>query len=161
MTKDEALRLALEALEDIGDEWGFTSQRTVPKRKEAIACLRLVIDAENISTKPMAWEQFYPEMGKPKLVEVQDGECKHCTDGCPACDARKLPEQKPYAFEASMYSNDRMKVDPVTGNVSIGTPQRTWVGLTKEERHKICMANRPYVADAMAAHEEELKRRNT
>ena len=40
---------------------------------------------------------------------------------------------EPYAFEASMYSNDRMKVDPVTGNVSIGTPQRTWVGLTDEE----------------------------
>jgi hypothetical protein len=39
--------------------------------------------------------------------------------------------------------------------------QRTWVGLTKEERHKISMANRPYCADIMAAHEEELKRRNT
>jgi hypothetical protein len=36
-----------------------------------------------------------------------------------------------------------------------------WVGLTKEERHKISMANRPYCADIMAAHEEELKRRNT
>jgi hypothetical protein len=107
MDKDEALRLALEALEDIGDEWGFTSQRTVPKRKEAIACLRLVIDAENISSKPMAWEQFYPEMGKPKLVEVQDGECKRCTDGCPACDARKLPEQKPIAW-----------YDPTNGMVS-------------------------------------------
>jgi hypothetical protein len=22
--------------------------------------------------------------------QEQDGECKHCTDGCPACDARKL-----------------------------------------------------------------------
>jgi hypothetical protein len=40
-------------------------------------------------------------------------------------------------------------------------PQRTWVGLTKEERHAISMANRPYCADIMAAHEEELKRRNT
>jgi hypothetical protein len=40
---------------------------------------------------------------------------------------------KPYALEASMFSNDRVKVDPVTGNVSIGTPQRTWVGLTDEE----------------------------
>jgi hypothetical protein len=74
MTKDEALRLALEALEDIGDEWGFTSQRTVPKRKEAITCLRLVIDAENISSKPMAWEQFYPEMGKPKLAYLSPTE---------------------------------------------------------------------------------------
>ena len=40
MTKDEALRLALETLEDIGDEWGFTSQRTVPKRKEAITAIK-------------------------------------------------------------------------------------------------------------------------
>ena len=23
----------------------------------------------------------------------QDGECKHCTDGCPACDARKLQKE--------------------------------------------------------------------
>jgi hypothetical protein len=40
MTTDEALKLALEALEDIGDEWGFTSNRTVPKRKEAIAAIK-------------------------------------------------------------------------------------------------------------------------
>jgi hypothetical protein len=38
---------------------------------------------------------------------------------------------------------------------------RPWKGLTKEERHEISMANKPYVADIMAAHEEELKRRNT
>jgi hypothetical protein len=42
----------------------------------------------------------------------------------------------------------------------IGT-QREWVGLTKEERHEISLANKPYVANVMAAHEEELKRRNT
>ena len=23
----------------------------------------------------------------------QDGECKYCTDGCPACDARKLQKE--------------------------------------------------------------------
>jgi hypothetical protein len=39
--------------------------------------------------------------------------------------------------------------------------QRTWVGLTKEERHKISMANKPYVADIMAAHEAKLKEKNT
>ena len=33
-------------------------------------------------------------------------------------------KDEPYAFEASMYSNDRVKIDPVTGNVSIGTPQQ-------------------------------------
>jgi hypothetical protein len=45
--------------------------------------------------------------------------------------------------------------------VELDRQQRTWVGLTKEERHEISMANRPYCADVMAAHEEELKRRNT
>ena len=40
-------------------------------------------------------------------------------------------------------------------------PPRTWAGLTKEERHEISMANKPYVADIMAAHEEELKRRHS
>ena len=69
MTK-EALKLALEALEDIGDEWGFTSQRTVPKRKEAITAIK-------------------EALAQPE----QDGECKYCTDGCPACDARKLPKE--------------------------------------------------------------------
>ena len=39
-------------------------------------------------------------------------------------------------------------------------PEREWVGLTTEERHEISLANKPYVADIMAAHEEELKRRN-
>ena len=44
-------------------------------------------------------------------------------------------EKQPYAFEASMYSKGGMKIDPVTGNVSIGTPQpqREWVGLTEDE----------------------------
>jgi hypothetical protein len=27
----------------------------------------------------------------------------------------------------------RLRVDPVTGDVGIGTPQRTWVGLDKDE----------------------------
>jgi hypothetical protein len=38
---------------------------------------------------------------------------------------------------------------------------KPWVGLTKEERHEISMANKPYVADIMAAHEAKLKEKNT
>jgi hypothetical protein len=33
-------------------------------------------------------------------------------------------KDEPYALEASMFSNDRVKIDPVTGNVGIGTPQQ-------------------------------------
>jgi hypothetical protein len=40
-------------------------------------------------------------------------------------------------------------------------PKREWVGLTDEERFKISRDTRPYIADTMRAHEEELKRRNT
>jgi hypothetical protein len=111
----EALKLALEALEDIGDEWGFTSQRTVPKRKEAITAIKAALEAKD----------------------------------------------EPYAFEASMYSNDRMKVDPVTGNVSIGTPQRTWVGLTDEDKSEICdMTERDERDSVMRLVEAKLKARN-
>jgi len=93
MTKDEALKLALEALEYMN----VTAERYVDKQipEKAIACLRLVIDAENISSKPMAWEQFYPEMGKPKLAYLSPTES---------------PENACYI-----------------------PPQRTWVGLTRDE----------------------------
>ena len=40
-------------------------------------------------------------------------------------------------------------------------PPRGWQGLTKAEREEISQKHKPYVADIMAAHEEELKRRNT
>lgn len=39
-------------------------------------------------------------------------------------------------------------------------PQRTWVGLTREEAKEICLANRPYVVDMAIALEAELKKRN-
>ena len=31
--------------------------------------------------------------GLPMAQPEQDGECKYCTDGCPACDARKLQKE--------------------------------------------------------------------
>jgi hypothetical protein len=57
-------------------------------------------------------------------------------------------KDEPYALEASMFSNDRVKIDPVTGNVSIGTPQQEakdepWspvsigVDVTKEGAHVV------------------------
>lgn len=55
-------------------------------------------------------------------------------------------------------------IDTHRGHILVGQvhtpPQRTWIGLTKEERHEISMANKPYVADIMAAHEAKLKEMN-
>ena len=56
MTKDEALRLAWDALEDIGDEWGFTSERTVPKRKEAITAIKEALAQPK--QEPVAWRAW-------------------------------------------------------------------------------------------------------
>jgi hypothetical protein len=80
MTKDEALRLALEALQN---PWKAGPNGVA----DAIIAIKAALEAKD----------------------------------------------EPYALEASMFSNDRVKVDPVTGNVSIGTRQRTWVGLTDVE----------------------------
>ena len=68
-------------------------------------------------------------------------------------------KDEPYALEASMFSNDRVKVDPVTGNVSIGTPQRTWVGLTDED--EIDWEEGGNLKDLVKAIEAKLKDKNT
>ena len=91
MTKDEALKLALEALKQIDEAMPFPVAKLAQKViKEALA---------------------QPE---------QDGKCKYCTDGCPACDARKLPEQPPYHH----FVSDRFNIDPQTGNLNIGAVKK-------------------------------------
>ena len=76
MTKEEALKLALEALET---PWNAPyvdgCDLALGKRVKAITAIK----------EALAQEQ------------EQDGECKYCTDGCPACDARKLPAQRTWA----------------------------------------------------------------
>ena len=130
-------------------------------------------NCEHHRKRAQLWrDEAYKQAGHP--LPEQDGKCKHCTDGCPACDARKLPEQEPVAwgvFEGNLHDmffsqEEAQKMADLKGThaevrpLYTTPPQRTWVGLTKEERHEISMANRPYCADIMAAHEEELKRRN-
>lgn len=48
---EQAAQLALDALEDIGDEFGFTSKRTVPKRAAAIKNLREALSEKQSITK--------------------------------------------------------------------------------------------------------------
>jgi hypothetical protein len=105
MTKDEALRLALEALEMFCEHG---------------AILRPIETRDAI---------------KEALAQTeQDGKCKHCTDGCPACDARKLPEQEPVAVQEGDVGIIRY-ADISVGKIIHNSPstQRTWLGLTGEE----------------------------
>lgn len=108
----------------------------------------------------------------PKVLDasISGGlyEVVQCRDAITAIKAALKAKDEPYAFEASMYSNDRVKVDPVTGNVSIGTPQRTWVGLTDEEIARACGWSAhgwwthpmPYEIKIAKAIEAKLKERN-
>ena len=147
MTKDQALKLALEALqheEDTGNDDAYKLERDAIK--EALAQLE------------------------------QDGKCKYCTDGCPACDARKLLEQKPVAW--GMEQSDGEILDVITpeeharleGGYTVPLyrhPQRTWVGLTDEEILDNCesvpdydIGNHDLIQFARAI-EAKLKEKNT
>ena len=106
MTKDEALKLALEALQNPWKAGPDGVADAIIAIKEALA---------------------QPE---------QDGKCKYCTDGCPACDARKLPEQERFLV-ATIGNWGRVEwadgVFPSLGDKMYSAPH-TWVGLTLDER---------------------------
>jgi len=71
MTKDEALRLAWDALQQIAHvsamdyEYQQWAVEAITAIKEALA---------QPEQEPVAWEQFYPDMGKPKLAYLPPSE---------------------------------------------------------------------------------------
>jgi hypothetical protein len=153
MNKDEALRLALEALETLMIERGSIYDKAITVIKEALA------------------------------QTEQDGKCKRCTDGCPACDARKLPEQEPVTWRnaAIRVGEDLCSVGPFryydmtaeqwldwalsVVTVHAPAPQRTWVTLTEDEIVLIsadCAATHQHTDIHFAkAIEAKLKEKNT
>jgi hypothetical protein len=81
MTREDIIRMALEVgLEQDGDN--FFSPKSDPQVDVHITDLEALITA------------IKEALAQPE----QDGKCKYCTDGCHACDARKLPEQEPVAW---------------------------------------------------------------
>jgi hypothetical protein len=78
MTKDEALKLALDALEG-ADQIDCDMQAAITAIKEALA---------QPAQEPVAWEVFYPDMGKgpfttpPLLVQPEE------RNFCPRCGKR-------------------------------------------------------------------------
>ena len=89
---------------------------------------------EQSEQEPVAWEQFYPDIGKPKFVAQ--------------------PEQEPVAWFRKLFSPEIGEFfDYKDGAFARETdsegwtplyttpPQRTWVGLTDEEVEKIIKSN--------------------
>ena len=62
---------------------------------------------DELARKQGAWGGGFKAKRQAAMDKLQDGKCKHCVDGCAACDARAQPAQ-----------------------------EREWVGLTDEERDR-------------------------
>jgi hypothetical protein len=139
MTKDEALRLALEAFGEIA--WSNETQWQSDRAKVAITAIKAaLLSRSDEEAKDEPWEKFC------------DSNCVW-TDHHPDC---KLGKDEPAAW---MYPDDLKRfetsetfaqaysiemVSPTQGEtVPLYTtpPQRTWVGLTDEERGECINAN--------------------
>ena len=67
MTKDEVLKLALEALEaDELDMVDDGSGNMVFRKEQAITAIKKSLAQPE--QEPVAWEQFYPDIGKPQIA---------------------------------------------------------------------------------------------
>ena len=118
MTKDEALKLALKALEaDELDMVDDGSGNMVFRKEQAITAIKEALAQPE--QEPVAWEQFHEHMAGPFYK------------------APPQPEQEPLT-ENGMYRlgyHNGYGFGEAYGKAN--SPQRTWVGLTAKEKHEI------------------------
>ena len=109
MTKDEALRMAIEALEKSKD----------------------ILEYEGMI--PDGYEEAI-QACKEALAETQDGNC--CTEGCIKCDARKVlaETQEPMIIKQENGMVLKLGYDELpNGTAFYTTPSREWQSLSDEE----------------------------
>jgi len=111
MTKDEALKLALEALErsvaTCFDQYAHQQVMSQPDHfiNKAITAIKEALAQPE--QEPVAWEQFYPDIGKPQLV---------------------FAPVKMVAYNCTCGRTMNFESDH-----GVVAPQRTWVGLTQTQ----------------------------
>ena len=168
MSKD-VMKLALEALEN---SWTEPGNKQYEFEKEAITALREAL------AEPDFWEGYVPEPVKP--AQCKYPKCSYpCTD-LPDCRDAEQPAQQALDKKAENARELGLDYEPVWGGGPTNkdyedamrqrrlhqlTPppaQRTWVGLSKEDKWEIVQAterdDRGYV---MALVEARLKELNT
>ena len=111
------------------------------------------------------FEPAFEQMIRDEGVVI-DG---NTSDGCPACDARKLPEQEPVAwamlhdnghFIDAIHPDEHARVQgEYTHPLYTTPPQRTWVGLTDED--ELDWEDGDNLQDLVKAIETKLKEKNT
>ena len=137
MTKDDALKLALEFIERVNKD-GWILADFEPQMYATIAAIKEALAQPE--QEPMAWEQFYPDIGKPQIEQpkVRTGDC--LLVGVCASEGHKIQakqEQEPVAWQWLDTAHFRKKLPKDAGdgvwNPLYAAPQRTFVGLTDEE----------------------------
>ena len=94
-----AAQQALKALEDIGGEWGFTSQRTLPKRMEAITTLRAALAQPAPETMtPSELAASLKRGEKWKVIGCVGHDCEECQRRA----HRPAPEPVAYRFQSAV-----------------------------------------------------------
>jgi hypothetical protein len=150
MTKDEALRLALEALEECEIPWPNTRDVKVT---EAITAIKAALEANEFNpdwdTQAVLTEEIQRMAKRIEELEAKDEPWEkfcdsHCvwSDHHPDC---KLAKDEPVATICTWHKNGIQHAEHCDwdkgieglpdGEHSLYTtpPQRTWVGLTKED----------------------------
>ena len=143
MTKDEALRLALEALESTGENDGYHGIDQYFDNvlvDKAITALRLAIDVENITSKATYKEQLQKK-DEPVAWGVFEG------------NLHDMFFTKEEAQEMAKLKGSHAEIRPL-----YTTPQRTWVGLKDDDEIPWDGVDAKSFAKAIEA---KLKERNT
>ncbi len=162
MTKDEALRLALEALEYPGPSW-------IEARQPAITALKAALEAKD---EPVVWNEGVPAM----LPKQKEGET-FIVSYEPKLEAKDEPVawisptellvMRGNALGGAKDWRINVGLKPEDGDVGLYTtpPQRAWVGLTDVEVNGF--SEQYWDDDNMSMHslikaiEAKLKEKNT
>ena len=130
MIKDEAMKMALEALDadplemvaDVDGHMVFLKDKAITAIKEALAQ----------EQEPVAWEQFYPDIGKPQI---------------------EFAPVKIVAYNCTCGRTMNFESDH-----GVVAPQRTWVGLDEED--DIDWEEGGNLKDLVKAIEDKLRSKN-
>ena len=129
MTKDEAMKMALEALECLKRdfdadqfEWGIADE-AITAIKEALA---------QPEQEPVAWEQFHEHMAGPFYKAPPQPEKEPVAWGVFEVNLHDMFFTEAEAVEMAQLKGNHAEVKPL-----YTAPQREFVGLTYEEKHAI------------------------
>ena len=144
MTKDEALKMALEALEDLGMKHYESTGEVL--YKETFSAIKEALAQPEITTGNILMDS-YNAMQSMKVEGPRHVVCQ-----CDKCKAQ--PEQKP------MHPQLKAMLEEYFDKCfAESAPQRTWVGLTDEEISELIRATHN-TGSFVRAIEAKLKEKN-